>query len=80
MASAFFSTAAGLQSYLACLRGEFPRTAPHPDRDEPRLHFAVADYPSLASTKIGDRNTNRCLQSKDRFAWPKKHDAGGLEC
>lgn len=71
MASAFFATAAGLLSYLAGLRGEFPELLLIPIGDEPRLHFAVADYPSLASTKIGDRNTNRCLQSKDRFAWPK---------
>ncbi|MEI9405648.1 hypothetical protein [Mesorhizobium argentiipisi] len=65
------------------LRGDFHEPLAPPDRDEERLHFAVADYPSPTITTIGDRNTSRYLQLEDRFAraaLAEKHDTGGPEC
>lgn len=81
---AVFATAAGLQNclYSVC-HANSPNRSARRSRWREWLRCAVADYPSLAISKIGDRNTSRALQSKDRLAGAipsEKHDAGGLEC
>lgn len=65
----FFATAAGLQNclYSVC-HANSPNRSARRSRWREWLRCAVADYPSLAISKIGDRNTSRALQSKDRLA------------